>query len=252
MKRLGMLLAVAALAASTCTSTLPEGASVRVLLFTRTTGFRHDSIEPAVAALRELALSSGGTAEATEDPRVFNATDLARYDVVVFLLTTGDVLNESQQSALMEFVRGGGGFAGVHSATDTEYEWPWYGQLVGAYFATHPADPGVRQGRVLVRATGHPATTGLPTPWVRSDEWYEFRDVQPGSTVLLDIDETSYKTPAENPAPQPRPIAWFRAFDGGRAFYTALGHTAESWSEPHFLAHVWGGVVAAAGESTSR
>jgi type 1 glutamine amidotransferase len=100
---------------------------------------------------------------------------------------------------------------------------------------------------LLVRTSGHPATSGLPTTWNRADEWYDFRDVQPGSTVLLDIDETSYKTLSENPTTQPRPIAWFRTFDGGRSFYTALGHTNESWSEPLFLAHVWGGILAAAG-----
>ena len=147
----------------------------------------------------------------------------------------------------MEFVRGGGGFAGVHSASDTEYDWTWYGQLVGAYFASHP--PGVREGRLLVRRADHPATRHLPATWTRFDEWYDFRDVQPGSTTLLDIDETSYKTPAENPQPSPRPIAWLRDFDGGRSFYTALGHTTESWEDPLFVAHVWSGILAAAGSA---
>lgn len=248
MKRLpGLFALAAALGVAVCTSTTSDERNVRVLLFTRTAAFRHESIAPAVAAIRELALSAGGSADASEDPSVFNATDLARYDVVVFLMTTGDVLNDAQQTALMDFVRRGGGFAGVHSATDTEYDWPWYGQLIGAYFASHPSNPGVRQGRLLVRTAGHPATSALPATWTRADEWYDFRDVQPGSTVLLDVDETSYKTPAENPARQPHPIAWFRTFDGGRAFYTALGHTNESWSEPLFLSHVWGGIVAAAG-----
>jgi type 1 glutamine amidotransferase len=219
---------------------------VRVLLFTGTAGFRHESIEPAVTALRELARSAGGSADATQDAGLFNAADLARYDVVVFLMTTGDVLNDSQQAALTEFVRSGRGFAGVHSATDTEYDWPWYGQLVGAYLAAHPFNPAVRRGRLLVRSGDHPATRGLPAAWVRDDEWYEFRNLQPGLTVLLDIDESSYKTRAENPAPGPRPIAWFRSFEGGRSFYTALGHTLESWLEPLFLEHVWGGILAAA------
>jgi type 1 glutamine amidotransferase len=252
MKRLLSLFALAAaLGVAFCTSTTPDDANVRVLLFTRTAGFRHESIEPAVAAIRSLAVSAGGSADATDDPRMFNAADLARYDVVVFLMTTGDVLDDEQQAALTDFVRSGGGFAGVHSATDTEYDWPWYGQLVGAWFAGHPSNPGVRQGRLLVRSTDHPATRSLPSTWIREDEWYDFRDVQPGSTVLLDIDEASYKTAAENPAAEPRPIAWVRAFDGGRSFYTALGHTSESCSEPLFLEHVWGGIVDAAGERSS-
>jgi cytochrome c len=242
MIRIGLLACL--LVALSCASTAPEEGDFQVLLFTRTAAFRHDAIEPAVAAIQGVARSAGASAEATDDPRVFNAADLARYEVVVFLMTTGDVLGDEQQNALMGFVRQGGGFVGVHSATDTEYDWPWYGQLVGAYFAGHPSDPGVRSGRLLVATASHPATNGLPATWVRSDEWYDFRDVQGGLTSLLDIDETSYKTAAERPAPQPRPISWIRRFEGGRSFYTALGHTAESWSEPLFLSHVWGGILA--------
>jgi len=241
-RRLNLFYAVLAFLAAglSCSSTEPQqDTGGRILLFSRTAGFRHESIEPAVAALQQLATSKGVQVDATEDPTVFSADSLARYDAVVFLLTTGDVLDDGQQNALMAFVQQGGGFAGVHSATDTEYDWPWYGQLVGAYIATHSA---ILTGRLLVRTADHPATSALPATWTRVDEWYEFRDVQPGLTVLLDIDETSYKTPAENPVPQPRPIAWFRTFSGGRSFYTALGHTNESWAEPLFLAHVWGGI----------
>jgi type 1 glutamine amidotransferase len=242
-----LLLIPLALALS-CAATSPDDAALRILLFTRTQAFRHESIAPAVSALRAKASAAGVAVDATEDASLFNGPDLTRYDAVVFLMTTGDVLDTSQQNALMDFVRRGGGFAGVHSATDTEYDWPWYGQLVGAYFDGHPSNPGVRQGRLLVRASDHPATRGLPPTWQRSDEWYQFRSQQPGLTVLLDIDETSYKSVAENPAPSPRPIAWFRPFDGGLSFYTALGHTDESWSEPLFLSHVWGGIVAVLGE----
>jgi type 1 glutamine amidotransferase len=243
------LFALVALLAAACTPVTSDEPGPRVLLFTRTVEFRHESIGPAVTALSELARSAGGSADATEDPRVFSASGLASYDVVVFLMTTGDVLDPAQQTALVQFVRAGGGFAGVHSASDTEYDWPWYGELVGAYFAGHPTDPSVREGRLTVRAANHPATRGLPAPWVRSDEWYDLRDRQAGLTVLLDIDEKSYKTSAESPAPQPRPIAWYRDFDGGRSFYTALGHTTESWQEPLFLQHVWGGITAAAAAS---
>jgi type 1 glutamine amidotransferase len=234
-----MAAALLALAVS-CSSTSSEEREPRILLFAKTAAFRHESIGPAVAALRLIAADEGVSVDATEDAASFTPSELARYDAVVFLLTTGDVLDDRQQGALEGFVAHGGGFAGVHSATDTEYGWPWYGELVGARFVRHA--PGVHSARLSVRVGNHPATVGLPTPWARMDEWYEFRDLQPGLTVLLDLDETSYKTAAENPAPAPRPIAWSRAFAGGRSFYTALGHTSESWSEPLFLAHVWGGI----------
>jgi type 1 glutamine amidotransferase len=233
---------------ASCGATSPDDGDPRILLFTRTQAFRHASIGPAVDALRAKGSAAGVAVDATEDASIFNASDLARYGAVVFLMTTGDVLDPAQQNALMAFVRQGGGFAGVHSATDTEYDWPWYGELVGAYFDGHPSNPGVREGRLLVRTVDHPATRGLPATWQRADEWYEFRAEQPGLTVLLEIDETSYKSPAEGPARAPRPIAWFRAFDGGLSFYTALGHTNESWSDSLFLSHVWGGIVAVLGD----
>lgn len=224
-----------------CGSVAPEvGDDERVLLFTKTVGFRHASIEPAVEALRGLAEARGVGADHTEDASVFNHDDLSRYDAVVFLLTTGDVLDDDEQAAFTDFVRRGGGFAGIHSASDTEYDWPWYGELVGGYFDGHP--PGVHPATLFVADSNHPATATLPSPWTRTDEWYDIRDLQPGVTVLLDIDETTYKSPAQDPAPEPRPIAWYREFDGGRSFYTALGHTVESYSEPLFLQHVWGGI----------
>jgi type 1 glutamine amidotransferase len=229
-----------------------EAPDVRILVFSRTAGFRHAAIEPGIAAFERLAAEHGFQLDATEDPAVFNAADLSTYDAVVFLLTTGDVLDSAQEAAFTEFIRAGGGFVGIHSASDTEYDWPWYGGLVGAYFDGHPSNPNVRAGTLLVRATDHPATAGLPNPWDREDEWYQFRDGRAGLTVLLDVDETSYKQPDEQPAPEPRPIAWSHAYDGGRAFYTGLGHTAASYDEPLFLAHVWGGLRFALGETAEQ
>jgi type 1 glutamine amidotransferase len=238
---LGALLV--AVTAVGCAPSAPEsgGGGPRILVFTKTAAFRHASIEAGVAALAARAVAEGVTLDATEDARVFTRGNLARYEAVVFLSTTGDVLDGRQQEALEAFIRAGGGFAGIHSASDTEYDWPWYGALVGAYFAGHP--PGVRTATLLVADASHPAAAPLSSPWVRVDEWYDFRDVQPGLSVLLEIDERSYKTPAEGPAGAPRPIAWYRAFDGGRSFYTALGHTTEVWAEPLFVEHVWGGIT---------
>lgn len=211
-----------------------------VLVFSRTVAYRHASIEPGIEALREMADEAGMGLTATEDPAVFSDEGLAPYGAVVFLSTSGDVLDEDQQSALEAFVHGGGGFAGIHAAADTEYGWPWYGELVGAYFESHP--PGIHTATLHVADGDHPATAALPDPWVRDDEWYDLRDVQEGLSTLLEIDETTYKTAEEDPLPTPRPIAWYREFDGGRTFYTALGHTSASFDEPAFRAHIWGGL----------
>jgi len=226
-----------------CASTAPTDEEARILVFSRTEQFRHASIEPGIQALRALGEQHGIAVDATEDPSRFNAEQLAAYAAVVFLSTTGDVLDEEQQDAFMEYVRGGGGFVGIHSASDTEYDWAWYGRLVGGYFDGHPSNPGVRSGTLLVADVAHPATESLPSPWIRDDEWYDIRDLQSGLRVLLDIDESSYKDEGEAPAVEPRPIAWFQEFEGGRAFYTALGHTSESYEEQLFLQHVWGGIM---------
>ncbi|NNE35148.1 MAG: cytochrome C, partial [Rhodothermales bacterium] len=218
----------------------PEPSSV--LVFSKTEGYRHASIEPGIEALKSLGEKEGFNTTATEDASLFTDEYLSQFSTIVFLCTTGDVLDPTQQEALQRYVQAGGGFVGIHSASDTEYDWPWYGQLVGGYFTSHPGNPNVREGKLLVVDETHPSTAHLPKEWIRSDEWYEFRDMYSGIEVLLDIDETSYKRPEENAAAEPRPIAWHHAFDGGRMFYTALGHTSESWTEPAFLDHIWGGM----------
>jgi type 1 glutamine amidotransferase len=216
-----------------------------VLVFSRTVEFRHDSIPDGVSALRTLATERGWQLTATEDPSVFGDAGLASFDVVVFLCTTGDVLDTNQEGALERFVRAGGGWVGIHSASDTEYGWPFYGGLVGAYFRAHP--PGVQEALVRVETAAHPATSSLPETFRRTDEWYAFaQNPRPNVTVLLTLDESTY-APGTATMGSDHPIAWFHTHEGGRAFYTALGHTRESYSEPHFLAHVAGGIEWAAG-----
>ena len=222
-----------------------------ILVFSKTEGFRHDSIEPGIAAVEKLATKNGLVVFATEDSDVFETDVLQGFRVVVFLNTTKDVLAESQEAALTAFIRGGGGFVGIHSATDTEYDWPWYGQLVGAYFDGHPGNPNVREGVLQVVDSTHAATCGLPNPWVRTDEWYDFRYVNPNVNVLLLADELSYKRPEEEPSSEPHPISWYHEYDGGRAFYTGLGHTSESFAEPLYLDHIGGGIRYALGETDS-
>src|SRR5262245_57027281 len=147
----------------------------RILVFSKTAGYRHASIEPGIAAVRKLGAENGFAVDATEDASTFNNRNLRRYRTVVFLSTTGDVLDAAQQDALERYVQAGGGWVGIHSATDTEYEWPWYGHLAGAYFTSHPNNPNVRRGAFRVRDSAHVSTQGLPARWEREDEFYNFK-----------------------------------------------------------------------------
>ena len=215
-----------------------------VLVFSKTAGFRHGSIPDGITAIEKLGAENGFNVDATEDAAVFNDTDLAAYEAVLWLSTTGDVLNEGQQAAFERYIQGGGGYVGVHAASDTEYDWPWYGELVGAYFAGHPAQ---QTATVKVHAHNTPATAELPKRWTRWDEWYSFRD-QPADSirVLADLDERSYD-PGRFAMGDPHPIAWCHEYDGGLSFYTGMGHTNESFTEPEFLSHVLGGIQMVAG-----
>jgi len=212
-----------------------------VLVFSKTTGFRHDSIPQGVAAIKALGAEHGFAVDSTENAARFTDVGLARYRVVVFLSTTGDILDDGQKAAFERYIRSSGAFAGIHSASDTEYQWPWYGRLVGAYFASHPE---IQPGTIHIEDRAHPSTKDLPTIWQRTDEWYNFRS-NPRSTVhvLATLDERSYsggKMGADHP------IAWCQAIDGDRSWYTAMGHTPESYAEPLFRLHLLGGIESAA------
>ena len=218
-----------------------EGGSV--LVFSRTAGFRHASIPDGIGALQALGAANGFEVTATEDPNAFGESGLAAYDAVVFLNTTGDVLDARQQAALEGYIQSGGGFVGVHAAADTEYDWPWYGGLVGAYFESHP--PGTPNATLKVVDGVHPATAALPASWARTDEWYNFRSNPRGKVhVLATLDEQTY---AGGTMPGDHPIAWCQSYDGGRSFYTAGGHTSGTYAETQFLDHLWGGLAWAAG-----
>ena len=213
-----------------------------VLVFSKTAAYRHASIPAGIAAVRALGDQNGFRVDATEDAAAFTDENLARYRAVIFLSTTGEVLDGEQRAAFEKFIRRGGGFVGIHAATDTGYEWPWYGALVGAYFQRHP----VIQSAVLkVVDPSHPSTRHLPLEWKRTDEWYDFRqDVASDITVLIKIDETSYRGGRMGAN---HPMAWYHDYDGGRAWYTAVGHSAEAFSEPLVLEHLRGGILWASG-----
>jgi type 1 glutamine amidotransferase len=211
-----------------------------ILVFSKTAEFRHDSIPAAQAALRKLAAENGWRADFTGDTTLFTYERLTRYDAVIFLLTTGDVLDTAQEAAFEHYIRAGGGFVGVHSASDTEYGWTWYGGLVGAHNNQRNKHSGVVSATILVNDHAHPSTARLPGRWTRTDEWYNFAtNPRPQVHVLMTVDESTYTGGTMG---ADHPIAWYHEYDGGRAWYTALGHTAESYHEPLFLAHLWGGV----------
>ncbi|MGX6744790.1 ThuA domain-containing protein [Streptomyces xantholiticus] len=215
----------------------------RVLVFSKTAGFRHDSIPAGVAALKELGGSGDITVDATESAGQFTATNLARYDAVVFLSTTGDVLDADQQKAFENYVAAGGGYMGVHAAADTEYEWEFYGGLVGAYFDSHPH---IQPATVRVEDHDHPATEHIDGPWERTDEWYNYRtNPREQARVLATLDETTYEGGTMK---GDHPIAWCQTYEGGRAFYTGGGHTKESYAEPAFRQHLLGGLRYATGQ----
>jgi type 1 glutamine amidotransferase len=241
---MGALLVAAGCAVNAPTRTPSADPAFSVLVFTRTTGYRHESIPAAVSAIEQLAVQHGFAVVATEDPSDFTASNLPRFDAVVWLSTSGDVLDPEQRTAFEQYIRAGGGYVGVHAAADTEYGWPWYGELVGAVFADHPE---VQPGTVRIADTAHPSTAGLPPTWSRTDEWYNFR-TNPRSAVhvLATVDESTYRGGTMG---ADHPIAWCHAYDGGRSWYTAMGHTAETYTEPEFLTHLLGGIrYAALGE----
>ncbi len=210
-----------------------------LLVFSKTAGFRHASIEAGQEALRKMAEAQGWKVEFSENDSVFYEESIKRFHAVVFLNTTGDILNPEQQNNFERFIQAGGGYVGIHAATDTEYDWPWYGKLAGAYFRSHPNNPNVKEGEYYVVDHNHEACDSLPDRFIRTDEFYNFNDINPNIKVLVNIDESSY-TGGENG--DNHPMSWYHEYDGGKAFYTGMGHTDETFSEPLFLNHLLGGI----------
>ncbi|MHA4811905.1 ThuA domain-containing protein [Flavitalea flava] len=215
----------------------------RVLIFSKTNGFRHSSIPVGIAAIQKLGQENGFEVDATEDSTWFRKKTLKKYAALIFLSPTGTVFGPAEEKALQEYIHHGGGFVGIHAATDCEYNWQWYGDLVGGYFKSHPKQ---QQARIVVIDKENPATKDLPETWERFDEWYNFKYLNPNLTILLKIDEKSY-TGGENG--DNHPMAWYHEYEGGRAFYTELGHTDESYADPKYLGHLLGGIQYAIGKN---
>jgi type 1 glutamine amidotransferase len=232
-------LVLALLVTLCCNSLL---AKTKVLVFCKTAGFHHNSIVPGIAAIKLLGDQNGFATDTTTDAAKFTYSNLKHYAAVIFLNTTGDVLNDTQQQEFQKYIRSGKGYVGIHAATDTEYDWPWYGQLSGAYFGSHPQ---VQQAVLQVVQPANNFTKHLPAQWTKTDEWYNFKWISDKLHVVLTLDETSYKGGKNG---KDHPMSWYHEFDGGRAFTTALGHTDESYTNALFLQHLLAGIKYAIGK----
>ncbi len=217
----------------------------RVLVFAKTAGFHHESIAVGIPAIQKLGQENGFDVDSTTDASMFNEDTLKKYSAVVFLSTTGPLLNTHERIALERYIQAGGGYMGIHAAADAEYDWGWYNRLVGAYFLSHPRQ---QEAKLIVKDKTHPSTKHLPDVWTRKDEWYNFKKLNKDVHVLISIDEKSYEGGKNG---DDHPMAWYHDYDGGRAFYTELGHTDESYSDPLYLQHILGGIQYAIGDNNN-
>ncbi len=218
-------------------SALSFAANPKILVFTKTKGFFHTSIPIGMKTIMNVCKESGIDVDTSRDAGVFTYENLKQYKVLVFLNTTGDILDNGQQEAFIKYIQSGGGFVGVHAATDTEYDWPWYNKLIGAYFLSHPAEQ--QEAVIDVVDKSNPATAMLPDKWKRTDEWYNFKDISTDIHVLAYLDETTYTGGKNSPK---HPFIWYHEFDGGRAFYTGVGHREDNYDEPLVQQHLLGAI----------
>jgi type 1 glutamine amidotransferase len=231
---------------STSEPPAPSGAPIRVLMLTATAGFRHDSIATARTVMADLAAAGREfTVAATEDLASMSVSRLTGYDVIFFALTSGELeFTEEQKAAIVSFVEDGGGFLGVHSASDSLYGWSQYGRLVGAYFKDHP---WTQQATVVVEDQSHPATAGLGERFSLLEEFYTFHDnPRPRVEVLLRLDSTSVGSIGDYP------LAWVQSYGRGRVYYNALGHFSATWNDRRFQQQLMGAIRWAATASPSR
>lgn len=236
--------------ALTFTSLSAQAQQFKVLLFTKTSGWHHESVNEGVDAVRQLAIRHHFAVDWHEDATIFSDEKLKPYQAVIFLLTTGDILTDDQQAAMERFIRSGKGFVGIHSASDTEYDWDWYTKMVGRTFHIHPE---IQTAELTVTNRKFPGLERMPERFLWTDEWYEFGAERiEGLNYILTVDEQTFNPYAKWGEKESKgmgkfhPIAWYHNYDGGRAFYTALGHLPATYSDTLFLEHIYGGLYWAA------
>ncbi|WP_019668693.1 ThuA domain-containing protein [Eudoraea adriatica] len=227
-----------------CESKKREG-NPKVLVFSKTMGFKHSAIPDGIAAIQKLGAENNFEVDTTKNAAVFEEDSLKQYSAIIFMSTTGNILDHKQEAGFERYIQAGGGFVGVHAATDTEYDWNWYGKLVGAYFHSHPS--GTPEADFIIKDRSFPATSFFAdTIWHRTDEMYNFKKINPDINVLITIDETTYEGGING---DDHPMSWYHEYDGGRSFYTALGHTPETYGDEKFLKHLLGGIEYAIGDN---
>jgi type 1 glutamine amidotransferase len=207
-----------------------------ILVYSGSTGYRHESIPAAVESLKAIGAKLGYTVDASEDPNVFTTDNLAKYKVLVLVSNSTDPKKpesewfvDDKREALQGFLKAGKGVVALHAAADSHYHWPWYGQMIGGYFASHPK--GTPPATQTVADANHPATAKLPKTITRTDEWYYYKDVNPLLHVLITVDPSTIGD--GQPDVNPNPLVWYHEFGGGRVFYSGLGHAADSYNEPY-------------------
>ena len=202
----------------------------KVLVFSLTTSFRHKSINDGIYAITKLATENNFEVDTSESVASFTKENLSKYKTLIFLNPTGsNVFTEQQKQALKEYINNGGGLVGIHAATDFCFEWEWYSKMIGAFFTNHPK---VQQAKLVSVNPKNKLMKGLPETWLHTDEWYNFKSFNKEVKVLLKVDETSYQGGTMS---NDHPIAWYHEFEGGRVFYTGLGHTPEAYTNKLFL-----------------
>ncbi|WP_077924103.1 ThuA domain-containing protein [Spirosoma sp. 209] len=231
--------ALAQSSAKPATAAVKPMALNRVLVFSKTKGYRHGSIPAGKRAMVKLGQENGFAVDTTEDASQFTDANLKRYGAVIWLSTTGDVLDDAQQAAFERYIQAGGGYVGIHAATDTEYGWPWYNKLAGGQFASHPGNPNVQEGEAYVVNKDHASMFGFPDRWKVKDEFYDFKNFNTDVNVLVKIDEKTYK---DGKMGDNHPMSWYHDYDGGKAFYTNFGHPDETFVNPVYLKHLMGGL----------
>ncbi|MFA5244128.1 MAG: ThuA domain-containing protein [Pedobacter sp.] len=219
-----------------------QTATKRILVFYKTAKYKHLSIPAGIRAINKLGLENKFQTDTSSDASLFTDVNLKKYNAVVFLSTSGDMLNDEQQNAFERYIRAGGGYMGIHGASAGEYEWPWYGRLVGAIFDGHPVQ---QYATFKIIDKKHRSTRHLPLNWNVKEELYNFKNISPDIKVLLTVDESTYKGGTNGSF---HPMAWYRDFEGGRSFYTALGHADDKFSNPLFLKHILEGIRYAMGK----
>lgn len=209
----------------------------RVLIFSLTTSFRHKSIKDGIVAIKTLGVNNGFEVDTTESANNLTFEKLSKYKTLIFLNPTGsNVFTEAQKQALKSYINKGGGLVGVHAATDFCFEWEWYGKMIGAFFTDHPK---VQQAKLIVVKPKDRLMNGMPENWLHTDEWYNLKWVNPKVKVLVRVDESSYQGGKMGDF---HPIIWSHEFEGGRVFYTGLGHTAEAYTDQWFLKQLLMGI----------